>query len=78
MDNYDLNEKINKLQKIKEINPLVYNLWKSNIIIKYNSLIKSINNCNNFLTLVEDKKINITDINENNIMTLVLFLNTMT
>tara|TARA_B100001093_G_scaffold182379_1_gene174982 strand:+ start:5076 stop:5312 length:237 start_codon:yes stop_codon:yes gene_type:complete len=78
MDNYDLNETINKLQKIKEINPIVYKLWKSNIIIKYNSLIKSINNCNNFLTLVENKKINITQVNENNIMTLVLFLNTMT
>ena len=78
MDNYDLNETINKLQKIKEINPLVYKLWQSNIIIKYNSLIKSINDCNNFITLVENKKINISQVNENNIMTLVLFLNTMT
>ena len=78
MDNYDLNETINKLQKIKEINPLVYKLWQSNIIIKYNSLIKSINNCNKFLTLVENKKINISQVNQNNIMTLVLFLNTMT
>jgi len=78
MNNYDLNDTLEKLESIKEVNPLVFKLWKSNIIIKYKSLIKSIDNCNNFLQLFQENKINLKDINENNILTLTLFLNGMT
>tara|TARA_X000000950_G_scaffold254259_1_gene317898 strand:+ start:555 stop:791 length:237 start_codon:yes stop_codon:yes gene_type:complete len=78
MNNYDLNDTLEKLESIKEVNPLVFKLWKSNIIIKYKSLIKSIDNCHNFLQLFQENKINLKDINENNILTLTLFLNGMT
>lgn len=78
MDNFDLNNTIKKLQNIKNINPLIYKLWQSSLIVKYNSLIKTIENCDVFLKLIEENKINIRNINENNILTLTLFLNTMT
>jgi len=78
MNNCDLNIVLDKLENIKNVNPLIFKLWKSNLIIKYNSLLKSINNCNNFLKLFEENKINISNINENNILTLTLFLNGMT
>ena len=78
MDNFNLNNTIKKLQNIKNINPLIYKLWQSSLIVKYNSLIKTIENCDVFLKLIEENKINIRNINENNILTLTLFLNTMT
>lgn len=78
MNNCDLNKTINKLQNIKDSNPLIFKLWNSNLIIKYNSLMKSIENCDKFLNLIEEKQINIRNINQNNILTLTLFLNTMT
>ena len=78
MNNRDLNKTIHKLQNIKDSNPLIFKLWNSNLIIKYNSLMKSIENCDKFLNLIEEKQINIRNINQNNILTLTLFLNTMT